>query len=135
MNQSVLPSIAAVMPAVRASGLLVSLCTITVPPDSTTFDEGGAPDPNVAYIDLAGHVDIPCMDAPIHTGGGGSVTEVKSMQDIQAVNLRIVVLDDYYPAIIPDYRAVVDGVVYDIVNAENDSQRQYTHLTLELRTI
>jgi hypothetical protein len=136
VNQSV-PALdlSYVMDEVRASGLLTSLCTITVPPASTTFGDSGAMDPTTAWADLPGHVAIPCKDAPINTGDGVSVTELKSMEDIQAVNLRHVLLDNYYPLILASYRATVDGKVYDIVNAESDSHRQMTRLALELRTI
>lgn len=136
MNQSITADIAGVMEMVRQSGLLTSLCTITTPPVLPDgFDASGSPDPETPYIDLPGHIDIPCKDAPIQTGDSVSVSEVKTMQDIQAVNLRHVLLDNYYPAIIPAYRATIDGVVYDIENVESDSFRTMTRLALELRTI
>lgn len=133
MNQSTVMDLDAIMPAVRATGLLVSLCTITVPPQ--VFDAGGAPDPTAPYVDLAGHIDIPCMCAPINTGDNVSPSEVKSMQEIMAIADRHVLLDDYYPAIIEDYRAVIDGVVYDVTEVESDSQAKMTRMAVRLATI
>lgn len=122
MNQSIEPSIEAVMPELRRSGLLSSLCTITTPPG--TFDAGGAPDPNAAYQDLAGHVNIPCMKAPI------DASETKTLDEILSRNLSRMLLNDYYPEIIANYRAVVDGVDYDVLGVEHDSQHRMTRLTV-----
>lgn len=133
MNQSTGFDIAGVMEAVRSSGLLVSLCTITTPPG--VFDDGGAPDPTAPYVVLAGHVDIPCINAPIKTSDSVAPSEQKSMQEIMAVEQRHVLLDDYYPLIIVDYRATIGGVVYDIVEVESDSQSQMTRMALQLATI
>jgi hypothetical protein len=124
------------MPIVRASGLLVSLCTITVPPTGAdAFDDGGARNPNVPYVPLAGHIDIPCTAPPINTGDSVSPSEIKALEQIEAVNLVHVLLDDYYPSIISDYRAVIDGVNWDIVNVESDSQKQMTRLAVKKATI
>jgi hypothetical protein len=122
MNLSLAGDIAAVMPMVIASGLLRSLCTITVPPD--VFDEGGAPDPSAEYEPLAGHSDIACMKAPI------DASETKTLDEILSRNLSRVVLDAYYPDIETRMRAVIDGIEHDIVGVESDSQHQYTRLTV-----
>ncbi len=134
MNQSNTDSIAAVMPAVIASGLLISLCTITVPP--AVFDAGGAPNPNAPYTDLSGHVNIPCISSPLNTGGDQvNPTEIKSLAEILAKQLRHVLLDGYYPDIIADYRATVDGVVYDILAVESDSQHTQTRLAVQIASV
>lgn len=133
MNQSIAVDIARVMPEVAASGLLTSLCTITVPPGD--LDAGGAPDPAAPYTDLTGHVDIPCTAAALSSGDSVQPTEVKTLSEILAKNMLHVLLGGYYPTIIADYRAVVDGIVYDIVGVENDSQGVQTRLALELATV
>lgn len=131
MNQSARPDIAMVMVAARASGLAVSLCTITTPPASTTFNESGAPDPVTTWPVLTGHVDIECMDAPLLTGDSVAPTEQKSTTEILGRNLRHVWLTGYYPLILNSYRATIGGIVYDIENAEADSQGQMTRMALE----
>jgi hypothetical protein len=136
MNQSIAVDIARVMPEVAASGLLTSLCTITVPPRAPgDIDAGGAPDPAAPYTNLSGHVDIPCTAAALSSGDSVQPTEVKTLSEILAKNMLHVLLGGYYPTIIADYRAVVDGIVYDIVGVENDSQGVQTRLALELATV
>lgn len=133
MNQEMALGIADVMPAVRASGLLVSLCTITVPPGVS--DNGGAPDPNAPYTNLPGHIDLPCISSPLVAGDFPALEEVKSMTEILTKNMRHVLLDSYYPDIETIHRAVVDGVEYDIITSEADSQSQMTRLAVQKVTI
>lgn len=137
MNQNVQIDLAAVMPAVRATGLLRSLCTIQTPPESDTFDAGGAMDPDTPWDDLTGHVDLPCMAAPLQQGDTVSPDETRSMAEILARTPKHVLLDGYYPELDgkTEYRAVVDGVAYNITKAESDSQAQMTRLAVELVTI
>ena len=141
MNQNVLPAVAAVMESVRASGLLVSLCTIKVPPASTTFDSQGAIDPAIEWEPLAGHIDIPCTAPPIQTGDNVSATEIKAQQAITAKTMMHVLLDNYYSALQDannvgqSYRAEIDGIEYEIANVEHDSQFQMTRLALALVTV
>jgi hypothetical protein len=120
------------MPAVLESGLMTSLCTITVPP--AIFDAGGAPDPNAPYTVLEGHEDIPCTAPPLSTGDGTSQTEQKSMTQILAKSVLHVLLGGWYPAIICDYRAVIDGNVYDITNVESDSKQKMTRMAVQAVT-
>ena len=133
MNQDIEVDLAAVMPAVLESGLLSSLCTITIPPH--VFDAGGAPDPSAAYTPLAGHENIPCTAPPIQTGDSTSQTEQKSMTEILARSVLHVLLGGWYPAIIADYRAVIDGAVYDVTNVESDSQHRMTRLAVQAVTL
>lgn len=124
------------MPIVRASGLLVSLCTITVPPTGAdAFDDGGARNPNVPYVPLAGHIDIPCTAPPMLVNDSMNVSERRALPQIEAINTLHVLLDGYYPDIISDYRAVIDGTAYDIANVEHDSQKQMTRIAVRKATI
>ncbi len=135
MNQNIQLDLAGVMPAVRATGLLRSLCTIQVPPTSEEFGESGAMDPATPWTDLTDHVDIPCMDAPIQTGDAVSLAKVKAMSEILEKATRHVLLDGYYPLIQQNYRAIVDGLTYEIFEAEADSQRIMTRLALQINSI
>jgi len=128
VNQSITGDIAAMMAEVRRSGLLASVCTITVPPGE--FDAGGAPDPEAACVDLVGHTDIPCIDAPMGSLSGPN--EKKTLEEIAASDFRDVLLDGYYPEIEEHYRAVIDDTwTYDIVGVDWDSQRTQTNLSLK----
>ena len=130
---------ASVMPEAIASGVFSSLCTIQEPTGELTGS--GAPDltsgPNAnGYVDVAGLVDIPCMNAP-QSPMRIIATETKSSSEIEKYNENHVLLSDYYPQIESqtNWRAVIDGVAYDINGAESDSQKQMTRLKVELASV
>lgn len=133
MNQGLTLDLAGVMPAVRATGLLSSLCTITRSPED--FDDGGAPIAATAYVPVTGLVDIPCTAPPLLASDRVARQELRSEDQVQSETVLHVLLDDYYPDIITTDRAVVDGVEYNIANAESDSQKRMTRLALERITI
>lgn len=124
-----------VMPEARATGLFVSLCTLQEP--SGVFGASGAPDGN--YVDVAGLVNLPCT-APPPSEARIQAIEVKTLQDIMSLELLHVLLNDAYPAILThfrgtnatEWRAVIDGVVYDLFGAESDSQSEMTRLLVRL---
>lgn len=118
------------MPQATATGLFVSLCTIQQP--NITLDAAGAPLYNPP-TNVPGMVDIPCMDEP--PGMRIQATEVKALAEIGAKLMRHVLLSGYYPLVIPSMWAVVDGVTYDILGAESDSQNQQTRLELQIATV
>lgn len=123
-----------VMPQAVASGLFDSLCTAQAPGGSTT--PYGQPDGT--FVNVSGLVNIPCMDAVLSTGTI-EATEVKELQDIMSKAFRHVVLNGWYPQFIPGaaigWRVVVDGIVYDLLGAEQDSQNSQTRLKLQLVTV
>jgi hypothetical protein len=125
--------IQAVMPAAIATGLFVSLCTIQAPDGLPGY--GGAPSGN--YADVAGLIDIQCMDA-VPSDAKIQATEVKDMVEIASKGFRHLLLDNYYPQVTPDgqiptyWRAIVDGVSYDVLGVEHDSQNTQTRLELEI---
>lgn len=133
MRQTLDLDIAAVMPAVLATGLLSSLCTITVSTD--TFDAGGAPVASAAYVPVAGMVDIPCTAPPLMTNDRMVASEVKRLEEIRSEDSRHVLLGGYYPAITDEHRALIDGVEFDIVNTEWDSQKVMTRIAVERVTM
>jgi hypothetical protein len=61
--------------------------------------------------------------------------ERKTPAEEMAYTTFHVLLNDRYPAIQPQDRAVVDGVTFDILGVETDSQRIMTRLKLQLATI
>lgn len=138
MNQGLQYSVAAIVPAMRQSGLMRSRCTITVPPDQVltpdeTFGASGAALARVAYPPLAGHVDIPCSAPTGFSVAPGD--EAKSAADVIARNVMPVSLLGYFPAITQDYRAVIDDVEYDILSVGADSQIQATRMVVQKATI
>ena len=141
MNQTPIQrAIANVMPQAIASGLLVSLCTIQKPGGGYT--SGGAPDGT--FVNVAGLVNIPCMDS-VDSLGSIQATETQSLADIMSRGIRHVFLNGYYPTIISaatittgvgaGWRAVVDGISYDLLGAEPDSQNTQTRLHLQLVSV
>ncbi len=124
------------MEAAVATGLFISLCTISEPANSDT----GAPDGS--YTDVSGLVGIVCMDAPEGLGSGLSANEAKAAAEIESMAMRHVLLDRYYSELSPStnwgdvgWRATVDGVIYDLMGAEADSQQTQTRLLLRKVTV
>ena len=135
MLQNIVPVLAQqVMPQAVATGLFVSLCTAQAPTGTKT--PYGQPDGTFANV--AGLVNIPCMDAVLSTGTI-EATEVKELQDIMSKAFRHTVLNGWYPQFIPGaavgWRVIVDGTVYDLLGAEQDSQWTQTRLKLQLVTV
>jgi hypothetical protein len=134
MNQTLQYEVDSVMPLAVATGLFVSLCTIQQP--STTPNPDGTM-PN-SYSDIGGLVNIPCMDA-VPSESRIQATETKQLQEILSKQLRHVLLNGFYSTIPSGvgkaWRAVVDGVTYDLLGAEPDSQSQMTRLMLQLATV
>lgn len=127
-------AIEAVMPAVRATGLLVSLATFQVPDGLTA---GGFVSPN--YVDVAGLVDIACTAPPVGIGTGFSANESKTQETQQAKQEFHVLLDSFYPAVNDVWRAegrvVIDGNAWDVVGVEHDSQSEMTRVKVSNSTI
>jgi hypothetical protein len=126
----------ALVKMVEAAGLMQSVCTIQAP--SQNVGSSGAPDGT--YSNVAGLVSLPCMNAPESTGGIVA-NEVKSLAEILSMSLRHVLLNGYYAQLDGQnwgaigWRAMLDGVAYDILAAERDSQFSQTRLKLRLVTV
>jgi hypothetical protein len=134
MNQTMIGDIAAVMPIALATGLFVSLCTIQQP-DGNINPDGT---PSNSFANVSGLVNIPCMDAVL-SENNIQATEAKELAEILAKTLRHVLLNGFYPTVLSGvgkgWRAVVDGVTYDLLGAEPDSQSQMVRLKLQLATV
>ncbi len=131
MNQALLTpyDLAQVMAAAIATGLFVSLASFTAPPTA----QGPTGNPVGDYTPIAGLQDISCMDAP-ESLGRPSVDEAKKLENIEASRLRHVLLNACYPQLRTGaelaWRCTVDGVLYDLLGAEQDSQSTQTRCKL-----
>ena len=87
---------------------------------------------------VAGLVNIACMDTPPSEIRIQS-TELKDLEEILATRLKHILLDGYYYQIelgVPlGWRAVIDGVAFDLLGAESDSQAQQTRMEVKLASI
>lgn len=131
MTQDIVADVAQVMAIARSSGLFISLCTISAP-------QSGGRVPSGTYTPVTGLSNLPCMDAPAGMSTGIAANEITSLTSISSIGRRHVLLDRYYAELGDSsnwgnigWIATVDGVVYDILGAECDSQRQMTRLSLE----
>lgn len=109
-----------VIDTVRDMGLLVSLCTVKRPPD--TLGPTGAPnlDP-AAFINRPGLVDVACMLAP-NTSSFSPRYEQDKPESIAELAEFMLLIDGGFPEIAQSDIAVVDGVIYNIVQAATPSQ-------------
>lgn len=136
MLQTMQYALSQVMPQATRTGLFVSLATIQQPDGNY----GPSGQPSNAYVSVAGLVNIPCMDA-VPSSARVQATEIKELQEIMSKGMRHMLLNGYYPQSTPDgqiptdWRAVVDGVIYDILGVEHDSQLTQTRLELQLLTV
>lgn len=129
MNQSLSYEFAAVVPAVLATGLCDSFCTIQLP-DGILTDAG---QPSGVFAPVAGLVGLIVMSAP-QTDARIQAAEVKSIENIQTFSPRHVWLAGYYPIIeglvTQGAQAVIDGTAYDLLGAEADSQFRTTRIAI-----
>jgi hypothetical protein len=136
MNQSSTIDFGALVQAVYDAGLMQSTCTVQAP--SGNLGASGAPDNT--YVDVAGLVNIACMNAP-ESVGNIAATEVKNIAEIMSISLRHVLLNGYFSQLDGQnwgevgWHAIVDGIDYDILGAERDSQFSQTRLKLRLVSI
>ncbi len=132
MNQSIDYEIQNAMITAIDTTFFISRITIQLPDGSVS----GSGIPSNTYVDVAGLVDIMCMDA-VPSPTTILATETRVPSDISTRGVRHIMLDGYYPDAIPAWqqgaRAVVDGVtVYDITGVQHDSQHTQTRLHLQL---
>jgi|SRR5215472_3065497 len=135
MNQQTIQfDLNAIMPEVIATGLLVSRFTAQAP--SGNLGSTGAPDGT--FVNVAGLVSIRCT-APPTSDARIQATEIKQLADIAAAEMHHVLLDAWYPALDngwrDGWRCVVDGVAYDIMGVESDSQTRMTRVQIRLVTV
>lgn len=135
--------LAAIMPSVRATGLLASLARFKMP--SGTVGASGAPDG--LYVDVPGLVDlitgspeINCMAAPI-SPASIVASEIRGLEEIAASEITHVLLDGYYPSVEAGasvgWVVVLSGEIYSytVMGSESDSQGVMTRLKARLVTV
>ena len=98
-----------------------SLCTIQE--DVGVEDDYGQVVPD--WQTFAGHAEIPCSHGVNRVGGG---REVKLPDQTYVVSNYTLSLRGYYPLITEKMRAVVDGVVFEILLAQSDSHGMTTRI-------
>ena len=106
--------------------LFDSLCTVqeaTNIPDST----GQIDLTDTGYASIAGVVNVPCMRSPL-SDSRIIATEVNRIEMSESTNLFHVLLDGYFPQV-PEalastgtLRAIIDGVVHQVLGVESSSQ-------------
>lgn len=130
LNQGLSYEFAAVVPAVLATGLPDSLCTIQLP-DGFLI---GAGQPSGVYNDVAGLVGLIVMSAPLNEARI-EAAETKTLENVQVFSPRHVWLAGYYPQIEPlcaqGALAVIDGVAFDLMGSEADSQFRTTRIAVK----
>jgi hypothetical protein len=134
MQQGLQSEIANFMPQAVSSGLFVSFATLQSPSPT----QGPTGNPINVFTNVVGLINIPCMDAP-PSMARVQATEVKAVSEIMSKGMRHVLLDKCFPDAINwssyNYRCVVDGVTYDLLGAEIDSQSTQTRMDLQLVTV
>ncbi len=135
MNQSLSYELDGIMPAVIATGLLVSLFTAQSP--SAVLGGTGAPDGT--YTNVLGLIDIACTSPPYAFGDTSiRADEMKSVPEIAAAGFHHTLLDGYYPLLNAGWRngwrCLIDGTLFDILGVENDSQSKMTRVSVRLVT-
>jgi hypothetical protein len=125
-------SINRIVPAMISTGLHKSLATFQAPPRGPGFP-GTAP-----WTDVPGLVNIPCQFGP-EADDGEMAMEFRQQPQTTDTGLHRLEFRGYYPTLEAGWRSgwrvVVDGVAYDVVGIESDSQRVLTRAKVRLVTI
>jgi hypothetical protein len=87
------------------------------------------------WENVEGVIDIPCKDAPASIARI-QATEMKDVAEIMAKGLRHVLLNQCFVNA-PNWaamtaRMIVDGITYEVLGAENDSDLIQTRVDLQL---
>jgi hypothetical protein len=139
MNQSLTAELSQVMPQAVATGLFLSLCTIQQraisagEPKTDVLGQVDLSGPD--YTTVAGLANIPCQIAVQKTSAPDMAAVVRREQQYDTRADKHVLLNAYYPAILQQHIAIVDGVTYEIMAVENDSQQQMTRLAVRVFTL
>lgn len=139
MNQSLSYEYTQVMPQVVQVGLLVSLCTIqqraTTGTEPVTNSVGQVDLSGADYTNVPGLMNIPCMLAVLRPFRADITAVVRRPEQWDTLADKLVTLNGYYPAILQRHLAVVDGITYEIMAVESDSQQQVTRLAVRLYSL
>jgi hypothetical protein len=115
-------------------GLFPSLGTL----QQMVQDQGPTGNPTGNWQNVVGVVDIPCQDAPPSIARV-QATELKVVAEIMAKGLRHILLNRCFVNATTwagtGSRFIVDGITYEVLGAENDSQLSQTRIDLQLVTL
>jgi hypothetical protein len=132
LNQGLQYEFEAVMPAVAADGLFNATCTIKQ--RTNTVSALGQLN-MTGYEPIADLTNIACRFAPQAPGGPPQGDVTRMQQQFDTRTLYHVLLDGYYPEILQQYLANIDGTDYEIMAVENDSDFQMTRLAVRVYTL
>lgn len=119
--------------AVEDANLFSSLCTIRRA--TGTLDSNGQPDLDPAsFVPVAGMISIRCMDAPEVLTRPDITDETKLVSMTLARKQRHVLLDGAFLVLQGDL-ATIDGIDYDVMSVEPDSQGITTRMAVQVRVI
>ena len=138
MLQNLQAALSRVMPAATRTGLFVSRATF----QARAGDPGEQADPlgqvNLlpsGYANVDGLVNIPCMFAPQSVPTPSQGDTVRTEQQFETKTEFHLLLNAYYPAVQQRYLVIVDGVTYEVMGVESDSQDQMTRCAVRAYTI
>lgn len=131
MYQGLALDLSATLSAVEQAGLFVSVCTIQTRNNTVTAGSGGQID-LTDWSDVSGLVNIPAMLAVSVNLRPDQGATLRKSQEFDQMAKKHCLLDGYFPAILQQYSAVVDGTRYEIMAVEPDSQKVMTRMALRL---
>ena len=132
MNQDLGYELVAVMPTALDCGLFDSLCTIQQ--RTNTVGPTGQPD-LTDWVDIPTLTGLECMlslQRPFVTNQSATVRTPQQFDTETEVHI---LLQGYYPQILQQNQAVVDGIPYMIMGVESDSQKRQTRLAARVYTL
>ena len=87
------------------------------------------------WVNVSGLVNLQCMLSVLSTYRPNIEGTVRQPSDFEVLANRHLYLNGYYPQILAQMSAVVDGVRYEIMSgAECDSQKQTTRVAVRTWT-
>ena len=132
MNQGILYELGQVLSGVEELGLFNSECTIQQ--RTNTVSPTGQPD-LTDWVNRAGLVDIPGMFSIQRPAMPNTTATVRTPQQLDTLTLYHLLLDGYFPQILQQNQAVVNGTPYEIMAVESDSQFTQTRLAIRSYTL
>lgn len=134
MYQGLTYEMASVMPLATDTGLFTALASFTMPVQT----QGATGNLTGTQTPINGLQNIPCMNTPESIRIVAN-DEKKSIAHILSGRYRHVLLSACYPILSAaaglGWQCSIDGVLYDLLGAEDDSQQTQTRVRLQLVTL
>ncbi len=139
MNQQLAYEFTQVMPMAVETGVFISLCTILQRAANGSEPQTDA----LGQVDLAqsdmtqvpGLVNLPCQIAALRPFRPDISAEARTVEQYDEMADKEIMLTAYYPQILQQHVAVVDGSPYEIMAVEPDSQKQFTRIAARSYTL